>query len=100
MLNINTNDENRIKELKELIAKYDKQYYENGVSDISDANMTVYMMSTWSLKINIPNFELYLMLRQSVQVQEKKLVLQLLFLSSPTNPPCFQSTAKLKTWNL
>lgn len=37
MLNINTNDENRIKELKELIAKYDKQYYENGVSDISDA---------------------------------------------------------------
>lgn len=35
--NINTNDENRIKELKVLIAKYDKQYYENGVSDISDA---------------------------------------------------------------
>ena len=34
---MNTNDENRIKELKELIAKYDKQYYENGISDISDA---------------------------------------------------------------
>lgn len=34
---INTNDESRIKELKVLIAKYDKQYYELGTSDISDA---------------------------------------------------------------
>lgn len=30
-------DKERIHELKELIAKYDKQYYEEGVSDISDA---------------------------------------------------------------
>lgn len=32
-----SNDKERIHELKELIAKYDKQYYEEGVSDISDA---------------------------------------------------------------
>ena len=30
-------DEKRIEELKQLIAKYDKQYYELGQSDISDA---------------------------------------------------------------
>lgn len=30
-------DETRINQLKQLIAKYDKQYYEDGVSDISDA---------------------------------------------------------------
>lgn len=34
---INTKDKKRIRELKELISKYDKQYYELGVSDISDA---------------------------------------------------------------
>ena len=30
-------EEKRIQELKQLIAKYDKQYYEEGISDISDA---------------------------------------------------------------
>lgn len=34
---MNLKDKKRIQELKELIVKYDKQYYEEGVSEISDA---------------------------------------------------------------
>ena len=48
---INAKDKERIKELKELISKYDKQYYELGVSDISDAVKALFQVEAHRIKV-------------------------------------------------